>query len=78
MCCGQPSVRQKQVLNPLPPNPKVVKGVSFLYLGIGSKEYVGPVSGLHFHVSERRRDFVVPAADAPDLAKRRHLILAPS
>jgi hypothetical protein len=78
MCCGHPTVKSKRVLDPLPPNPRVLRGVALLYLGVGSKQYVGPVSGLRFHVSERRRDFVVPTEDAPDLAKRRDLILAPS
>lgn len=77
-CCGQPAPRRRRPAPPaLPPNPKVTGGIRLLYLGGGAQQIRGPATGLVYHASEHRRMFTAHAEDAPALARRRDVILAP-
>ncbi len=77
-CCGQPAPRRRpSPVAPVPPNPRVARGVRLLYLGAGLRELRGSATGLIYRVADRRRDFVAHPDDVTDLLKVRHVILRP-
>jgi hypothetical protein len=79
-CCGQPVRRKHRIVSKaveLPANPRVPQGVKLLYLGSGLQSLRGQQSGLVYHVSERRRWFMVSPDDVNLFLRRRDVIIAP-
>ena len=78
-CCGQTNRKPVRRTPPekLPPNPNVAGGIPIMYLGAGHIVIKGAVSGLIYHLSDRRRHFNVHPGDVDPLLSSRYFIVQP-
>lgn len=78
-CCGQPTRqrRSRARSEPLPPNPKLTRGVGMIFLGSGRRDIRGRASGLTYVVADSRRHFRVDPDDVDQLLRQRDVILQP-
>lgn len=75
-CCGGSLRRRvKKVVSTLPPNPKIDRGVTIIYLGSGDVKLVGEASGLTYYASDHKRHFKVHLGDADSILRRRDFIM---
>jgi hypothetical protein len=76
-CCGHPNSQRIRVRPVLPINPTVKNGVSLLFMGSGTVELAGSVSGNRYTVSENRRKFLAEIEDLENLLERTEIIRSP-
>lgn len=77
-CCGA-HIRRNVTIDkgPLPPNPKIAKGIAVIYVGSGNFKMKGNNSGAMYHASDHYRHFKIFEEDAAMVLKSRDIILKP-
>jgi hypothetical protein len=78
-CCGGFMHGKKKtiIIEALPPNPIVSRGVTILYLGAGIKEITGGGSGTKYYVSNHHRQLKVFPEDAEVILRKPYFIRKP-
>lgn len=77
-CCGSHIRNEsKKVKIPVLPNPKLIKGVSVIYIGTGNFKIKGTVTKAVYYASDHSRHFKVYPEDADSVLFDPNIILEP-
>jgi hypothetical protein len=75
-CCGSYKIKRTPIERiPLPPNPKIAKGVALIYLGAGAVKLKGEATKSIYHASDHHRHFKVYPEDLDSVLDQASIIL---
>lgn len=75
-CCGSYKIKRTPIeRTPIPPNPKIGKGVALIYLGAGVVQLKGEATKSVYHASDHQRHFNVHPEDLDSVLNQASIIL---